>query len=154
MYAASKHAVKAYTDALRMELEHDGIPIGVSLIRPTAIDTPFPQHAVNHLESGEPSLPDPAYHPNYVAEAILKCAVRPERDVFVGAPSKIAAILDTLAPRLMDYFYESKAYDLQSRGTTIPHTEENEGLLHQPKEEGLVRGGHLGKVIGDQKKAS
>ena len=27
MYSASKHAVKGFTDALRMELEHDGTPI-------------------------------------------------------------------------------------------------------------------------------
>jgi short-subunit dehydrogenase len=154
MYAASKHAVKAYTDALRMELEHDGVPIGVSLIRPTAIDTPFTQHAVNHLEQGEPSLPDPAYHPQYVAEAILKCAVAPERDVFVGGPSKLNSILEALAPRLLDYFYESKGLELQSRGTAIPHTAENEGLFHAPREEGLERGGHLGKVVGEKKKAS
>ena len=30
-YSASKHAVKAYTDTLRMELEHDGVPIAVTL---------------------------------------------------------------------------------------------------------------------------
>jgi short-subunit dehydrogenase len=27
IYSASKHAVKGYTDALRMELEHDAIPV-------------------------------------------------------------------------------------------------------------------------------
>jgi NAD(P)-dependent dehydrogenase (short-subunit alcohol dehydrogenase family) len=32
MYGASKHAVKAFTDALRMELEHDGTPISVTLV--------------------------------------------------------------------------------------------------------------------------
>ncbi len=50
MYSASKHAVKGFTDALRMELEHDGAPISVSLVKPSAIDTPFPQHARNYLE--------------------------------------------------------------------------------------------------------
>ena len=34
IYSAAKHAVKGYTDALRMELEHDGLPISVSLVKP------------------------------------------------------------------------------------------------------------------------
>jgi len=40
-YCASKHAVKGYTDALRMELEEEGAPISVTLIKPSAIDTPY-----------------------------------------------------------------------------------------------------------------
>ena len=40
-YSASKHAVKGFTDALRMELERDGAPISVTLIKPSGIDTAF-----------------------------------------------------------------------------------------------------------------
>ena len=36
IYSASKHAVKGYTDALRMELDHDRIPIAVTLVKPSA----------------------------------------------------------------------------------------------------------------------
>ena len=56
MYAASKHAVKGYTDALRMELEHDKLPIAVTLIKPAAIDTMFSVHARNYMDV-EPKLP-------------------------------------------------------------------------------------------------
>src|SRR5512141_1495613 len=35
IYSASKHAVKGYTDALRMELDHDGVPIAVTLVKPS-----------------------------------------------------------------------------------------------------------------------
>src|SRR4051812_23479208 len=48
MYSASKHAVKGFTDALRVELEHDKMPVAVTLIQPGATDTPFPQHARNY----------------------------------------------------------------------------------------------------------
>src|SRR6188768_123670 len=48
IYCASKHAVKAYTDSLRMGLEHDGVPISVTLIKPGAIDTPYAEHAKNY----------------------------------------------------------------------------------------------------------
>jgi short-subunit dehydrogenase len=39
IYSASKHAVKGFTDALRMELEEEGAPISVTLIKPGAIDS-------------------------------------------------------------------------------------------------------------------
>ena len=55
-YSASKHAVKGYTDTLRMELEHDRVPIAVTLIKPGAIDTPYYQHAKNYM-SEEPAPP-------------------------------------------------------------------------------------------------
>ena len=58
-YAASKHAVKGFTDALRMELEKKGTPVSVTLVKPGAIDTPYPQHARNYMEF-EPKHPAPA----------------------------------------------------------------------------------------------
>ncbi len=145
MYAASKHAVKAYNDALRIELMHDGLPISVSLIRPTAIDTPFPDHAVNHLRMGEPSLPDPVYHPDYVAEAIIKCATTPTRDIYVGAPSKMSSIMEFFVPGIADKQATRTVFKGQSAGTTLPHTEENEGLTHAPQKEGELLGHHKGK---------
>ena len=48
-YCASKHAVKGFTDSLRMELEHDRLPISVTLIKPYSIDTPYAEHAKNYL---------------------------------------------------------------------------------------------------------
>lgn len=40
-YCAAKHALKAFTDALRMELEEEGAPISVTLVKPASVDTPF-----------------------------------------------------------------------------------------------------------------
>jgi short-subunit dehydrogenase len=45
MYSASKHAVKGFTDSLRMEIEKDDVPISVTLIKPAGIDTMFTSHA-------------------------------------------------------------------------------------------------------------
>jgi hypothetical protein len=41
-----------------MELEKARIPASVTLVKPTAIATPFPEHAKNYLEQ-EPALPPP-----------------------------------------------------------------------------------------------
>src|SRR5207237_3691332 len=76
IYSASKHAVKGFTDALRMELEEQGAPVSVTLIQPTSINTPFPRHAKNYMEA-EATLPPPVYAPDVVADAILHCAENP-----------------------------------------------------------------------------
>ena len=63
MYTASKHAVKGFTDSLRVEVEEiDKAPVSVTLIQPTATDTPFPQHARNYQDQ-EPKLPTPTIDP-------------------------------------------------------------------------------------------
>ena len=73
MYSASKHAIKGFTDALRMELQEEGAPVSVTLIKPSGIDTPIADHAANH-QDGAALLPPPVYDPELVAEAILDAA--------------------------------------------------------------------------------
>src|SRR5678815_3289419 len=102
-YCASKHAVKGFTDALRMELEEAGAPISVSLIKPSAIDTPYRQHAKNYLPEA-PDNPPPVYAPEVVAEAILHCAEHAVREVFAGGGGKVMSALGYFAPRLLDTF--------------------------------------------------
>ena len=143
IYSATKHAVKAYTDALRIELEYERLPISVCLIRPTAINTPFADHAVNYIPDGEPSLPSPTYHPDVVARAILHCAEFPQRDVYVGASSRLFAVLEPIAPRTLDHLGR-KMIDAEKRGTKIPHTERQEALKHPPAKEGKVVGANRG----------
>lgn len=102
MYSASKHAVKGFTDALRIEVEKlDQAPVSITLIQPTATDTPFPQHAKNYMDQ-EPKLPTPLDDPEDVAEAILDAAVSPTRSKKVGAMSKLNTATAKLMPRLGD----------------------------------------------------
>ncbi len=72
-YSASKHAVKAFTDGLRMELENQGAPIAVTLIKPSSIDTPYIEHARNYLDRNN-AVPPPAYDPHLVGKAIMFAA--------------------------------------------------------------------------------
>ncbi len=105
-YSASKHAVKAFTDALRMELEEEGAPVAVTLVEPSAIDTPYPDHAKNYMDE-EASLPPPVYAPETVARAILAAAEEPQREVTVGWGGKGMALLGQFAPGLMDRIMET-----------------------------------------------
>lgn len=111
-YSASKHAVKGFTDALRMELEEEDAPVAVVLIKPAAIDTPYPEHAKNYMEA-EPTLPPPVYAPEEVARAILACAERPKREVTVGGGGTMLGFMGKVAPRLGDKYMEATQFSGQ-----------------------------------------
>jgi len=125
MYCASKHAVKGFTEALRMELEAADRPISVTLVKPSAIDTPYKEHAKNYLHS-KPENPSPVYSPEVVAETILYCAENPVRDVFVGGAGKALSVAGKYAPRLTDKFMENAM--IQAQTTSTPAFNDKEGL--------------------------
>lgn len=136
-YSASKHAVKAFTDGLRMELEREGAPVSVTLIKPSAIDTPYPEHA--RLYTGEPgaTLPPPAYDPALVAKAMLFAAENPKRELTVGFGGWAVAALGTVAPRTTDFLMEATGYATQT--TDNPGRRERRDNLYQPREDGAER---------------
>jgi len=100
-YSASKHAVKGFTDALRMELLHEGLPVAVTLIKPAGIDTPYEEHAENYLPM-RPRNPPPMYAPEVVATAILHAAEHPVRELTVGGSGRLLETLDHWLPGLTD----------------------------------------------------
>lgn len=144
IYCASKHAVKGFTDALRMELEADSAPISVTLIKPSAIDTPYKDHAKNYL-GARPENPPPVYAPETVAEAILHCAENAVRDVFVGGGGKALSVLGKYAPRLTDKYMESMM--IESQKSDSPDDEGSEDGLFESRDSSLnERGGYDGHV--------
>lgn len=114
-YAASKHAVKAFSEALRIELEADKLPVSVTVVKPTAINTPFPQNAKNYLPY-EPDLPNPLYAPELVAEAILYCAQNPTPEFFVGETAKLHSTMAKMMPRLGEKMNEMTIDSSQNSG--------------------------------------
>lgn len=144
-YSASKHAVKGFTDALRMEMEEEDAPVSVTLIKPAAIDTPYPEHARNYMEE-EPTLPPPVYSPDEVAWAILECAEKPKRDVVVGGGGRVMTAMGNLAPRLSDKYMEAGMFKAQKKGEPADRTRPD--ALYRPmKGSGRERGDYDGHVM-------
>jgi short-subunit dehydrogenase len=143
MYAVTKHAVKGFTDALRMEFMEEGAPISVTLVKPAAIDTPFPQHAKNYMPKA-PTLPPPVYHPNEVAKAILYAAVHPTRDLYVGGASRVFSLVNRVAPHLVDWVNARFMSKQQQRNE--PSRGKN-GALYKAGRDGEVRGGATGHMV-------
>jgi short-subunit dehydrogenase len=145
IYSASKHAVKGFTDALRMELEAEGAPISVTLVKPGAIDTPYPEHAKNYMER-EPTLPPPVYAPEVVAEAILYCAENPERDVFAGGGGKAISMSGHYAPRVTDKVMEWSMFEMQ-KSQEPPQRSRDENGLYTASGELRERGRYEGPIF-------
>lgn len=140
-YSASKHAVKGFTDSLRIELERKDAPVNVTLIQPGAIDTPYTAHARNYLAT-EPRHQAPVYTPEVVADAILACAERAHRNLRVGGSAKVYTGIEKVAPGIAD---KMKLSAVEAQHSSRPaHTT---GTLYAPVSGDLrVRGDYPGRV--------
>ena len=142
-YTASKHAVKGFTESLRLELEHENTRVSVSLIEPAAIDTPYPQHAKSYL-GVEPKHTPPVYAPEVVAKAILECAEHPHRTVRVGGSAAVFTATEYFTPRLGDRLKEATGFEGQRTGEPV----RDDDTLWAPRPgDGRVEGDYPGRVM-------
>jgi len=140
-YAASKAAVLSVTDALRMELERDGAPVSVTLIKPGAIDTPYPEHARNYMDS-PPRLPPMIYAPETVADAILFACEHSRRQLYVGGFGYLLSLSGRLAPRLTDKAMELFGVEAQQKPGD-PGDPAKRDNLYQPRDGDVEGGQHV-----------
>lgn len=121
-YAASKFAIRGFSDCLRQDLRET--PIEVSTILPAAIDTPFFEHAANY--AGRVVKPiDPVYEAQKVADAIVACAIDPQREVFVGSAGKLASISRRIMPGLHERIFARQVEMNHFEDTPAPATPGN-----------------------------
>jgi short-subunit dehydrogenase len=129
-YSASKHAIKGFTDGLRVEIMHEKLPISVTLIKPSGIDTRFFDHAATNLD-GIGKAPGPTYAPSVVADAILHAAEHPKRDIAVGSTAAFGGPAATLLPSVVE---ASQAISPEEMLIDHEHTPEGENLYDVPSE--------------------
>jgi len=144
-YSAAKHAVKGFTDALRMELARDGLPIAVTLVKPSSIATPLFEKAVSYTGSELKAIA-PVYAPELVADAILEAAQRPVRSVTIGAGGAPLNLGEALAPRATDRLMQRTLVERQAgERDALP----GEGNLWRPTaSDGGERGmRHRGRIF-------
>jgi NAD(P)-dependent dehydrogenase (short-subunit alcohol dehydrogenase family) len=135
-YSAAKHALKAFTDALRMELEEEGAPISVTLVKPGSIDTPLFDKSKTYLGE-EPQPVPPVYAPEIVAGAILHCAQHPTRDIITGGMGKMLSVANDFA-RLADKYMEKTTFESQE--TNKPALDRPNNLYAPVAHDGGERG--------------
>lgn len=137
-YTASKHAVKGFTDSLRIELMQEDAPVSVTLIQPSGIHTPFGEHAINYMDNAS-VVPPPVYAPEVVADAILHAAEHPERDLIVGGAGRGMIFFSRWFPSLADKLFGPAFFKTAVDPSRPPRDSQG---LHRP--------GTSGKMYGDQ----
>ena len=105
-YAASKFAVRGFSESLRHELETSGSPVGVTIVHPGGVRTAISENArlAKGLDSAEVAREranwrsllalDPAKAAEIIAAAMARRAPR----VLVGSDAKGAALVQRLFP--------------------------------------------------------
>jgi NAD(P)-dependent dehydrogenase (short-subunit alcohol dehydrogenase family) len=146
-YCAAKHAIKAFTETLRMELEEEGSPISVSLVKPGSIDTPFFEKARTVFDV-EPQPVAPVYAPEVAAGVILECAQKPVRDILIGGMAKVIGIASSF-PRAADKYMEKTTFDSQL--TDQPVADDRRDNLYEPV---AYDGGERGRTWRGRTKSS
>ena len=114
-YGASKHGLAGFLKVLRVELEHDQIPVAVTQILPAAINTPIYRTARNKMLFKPRPVP-PIYHPQIVVDAIAYAAENPVRDLVAGAAGLGVVYAERISPHLADWASHAVGYTGQNSG--------------------------------------
>jgi NAD(P)-dependent dehydrogenase (short-subunit alcohol dehydrogenase family) len=111
-YCGAKHGMKGFTQSLRCELLHEGSAVKVTMVQMPALNTP--QFDVSRSRMPRRARPvPPIYQPEVAADAIVRAALHPRREYYVGG-STVAAILgQRIAPPLGDLYLARTGYDAQ-----------------------------------------
>ncbi|MEN9518328.1 MAG: hypothetical protein RLZZ381_916 [Cyanobacteriota bacterium] len=128
-YSTAKHGLEGFLESLRVELQHDKMPISVTSIKPAVINTPFYNHVLTKLGVKPTGLP-PYYSPKLVAQAILHTAEHPTRDFIVGDVGRILDLAQRLSPELMDTILVAIGFSGQR--TLEPKSAEGQNNLYAP----------------------
>jgi NAD(P)-dependent dehydrogenase (short-subunit alcohol dehydrogenase family) len=128
-YSTAKHGLEGFLESLRVELQHEKIPISITSIKPAVINTPFYNHVLTKLGVKPTGLP-PYYSPKLVAEAILHTAEHPTRDFIVGDVGRILDIAQRLSPELMDALL--LAIGFRGQRTSEPKSTDGPNNLFEP----------------------
>ncbi len=114
-YCASKAAGRAFFESARTEQEKHGTGVDISLILPGGINTP--QFDRGRQKRGlQPQPVPPIYQPEVVAEAVLHCCERPERELPVTWAAQKLLWGQKLSPRAGDLVLLRNGWKGQTTG--------------------------------------
>jgi short-subunit dehydrogenase len=136
-YCAAKAGVKAFSDALRMELVATDANVHVVTVKPSSIDTPFYSHGRSRL-GVRPHPVSKIYAPEKVARAIVAAAERPRRDVYVGIMGKLLSLGERFNSHLMDWYMLQRREMFRQQMSEIP--DRGESNLYSPPDETRIEG--------------
>lgn len=118
-YVATKHGVQGFSEALRLELQHEDAGIEVVVILPSSINTPLFNFARSKLGVKPMPVP-PVYEPRVVAQAICHAAQHGGREIVAGGWGKLLITAQRLSPSLLDRYMVSDDRAVKQQETSEP----------------------------------
>jgi NAD(P)-dependent dehydrogenase (short-subunit alcohol dehydrogenase family) len=118
-YCSSKAAARAFLEAARVEEQKAGSGVAISLVLPAAINTP--QFDRDRQKIGyQPQPVPPIYQPEPFAQATLRCAERPIRELPIGWGAQKLLWGQKLSPRAGDWVLRRTGWKKQHTGEPKP----------------------------------
>ena len=130
-YCGAKAAIRGFTDSLRSELVHMESRVRVSFVILGAFNTP----QFDWARTTMPRQPRPVgkiFQPEVAARQIVRAAVHPERETYVGWTAVQAVLGNMFIPGLLDRYLAKKAWQGQLGREPLPAGRPDN--LYQPVE--------------------
>jgi NAD(P)-dependent dehydrogenase (short-subunit alcohol dehydrogenase family) len=118
-YCGAKAAIRGFTDSLRSELAHMESHVRLSFMVLGAFNTP----QFDWARSAMPRQPRPVgkvFQPEVAARAIVRAALRPKREIYVGYTAIEAVLGNMFIPGLLDRYLARKAWEGQLDRQPLP----------------------------------
>ena len=140
VYCGAKHAINGFTEAVRCELLHQGSRVRITEVHVPALNTPQFGWILSRLPRRAQPVP-PIYQPELAGAALLHAALHPRRRAWwVGAPTALTIVGNSLAPGLLDRYLGRTGYDSQQIDEPVdPNAPAN---LWEPADDEADAGAH------------
>jgi NAD(P)-dependent dehydrogenase (short-subunit alcohol dehydrogenase family) len=139
-YCGAKHAIKGYTESVRIELSATGSEVTVSMVTLPGVNTPqFNWNDNQFPEDGHPMPVPPLYQPEVAARTIVDVAQRPRHDAWVGTPTAATVLGNRFAPGIVDWRLRRTGTTSQFADQDLPRYGSN---IHEPGDDTVDRGAH------------
>lgn len=107
-YCGAKHAIRGFTDSLRAELINERSGIRITMVDLPAVNTPQFDWARVHLRHTPRPMGKPI-EPEVVADAVYRASRGVWREYWLGLPTVMLIIGNTVLPGLLDRYLANKA---------------------------------------------
>jgi NAD(P)-dependent dehydrogenase (short-subunit alcohol dehydrogenase family) len=111
-YCGAKHAIRGFTDSLRCELAHRRSRVHLTMVQLPALNTPQFDWCETRLGRKPQPVP-PIFEPEVAAHAIVWAARHRRRELYVGASTVGAVVLNKIVPGLLDRYLGRTGYESQ-----------------------------------------
>jgi NAD(P)-dependent dehydrogenase (short-subunit alcohol dehydrogenase family) len=138
-YCGAKFAIRGFTDALRVELMHEGSGVRVTMVQLPGLNTPQFTWVRTTLRKQPQPVP-PIFQPELAADAIVHAAEHPRREVWLGGSTVLTILGNKLAPWFADRYLARS--NVQAQQADQPLDPSRPDYLHEPLDDDGDRGPH------------